>query len=501
MTQSVEMKDISKSFGSNLVLRGVDLSVPAGKVTALLGANGAGKSTLIKVLSGLYPDHGGTVSVNGVPAVLNSPSAAKQQGLQTVHQRVDEAVVPGLSVAENLLFEKIVEGKKGSSGSLRSLLPRARSIAESLSLDWSDRFLRKDVYELEIADQQLLTLARAVSDEPSMLILDEPTSALSAVEVDNLMTVIRRLRDHGVGILYVSHRLSEIDALADSVVVLRDGVITGNHKKPFPWAQALTEMLGEDSAATVATTTEQRGDTEVLRLSGLTLFPRSKPFDLSLRSGEVTGVIGLLGSGKSETAEVLFGASKRKPEDMTLRGKPYKPSHPSQAIKRGVYLVPEDRAKQSMFEGWSIARTVTLPFLEAIRRGLVLDFGKENVAGQDVIDDLGVVAQSPTQPVDSLSGGNQQKVVVGRWLHGSPEVLILDEPFRGVDIGARRTISGKARALASAGKAVVVFTSEVDELLEVADRVIVMVDGEPRLDTYLSETNREEIVNIMSEVT
>ena len=500
MTNSVDMKDISMSFGSNLVLRGVNLSVPAGKVTALLGANGAGKSTLIKVLSGLYPGHGGTVSVNGVPAALDSPSAAKKQGLQTVHQRVDEAVVPGLSVAENLLFERIAEGDKGSSGSLRSLLPKARAIAQALSLDWTDRFLRKDVYELEIADQQLLTLARALADEPSMLILDEPTSALSAVEVDNLMSVIRRLRDQGVGILYVSHRLSEIDAIADTVVVLRDGVIRGTHEKPFPWAQALTEMLGEDGAGESGSIAEQRGTQELLTVTGLKLFPRSAPFDLSLRSGEVTGVIGLLGSGKSETAEALFGASKTKPETMTLGGKPYKPTHPSAAIKRGVYLVPEDRAKQSMFQGWSIARTVTLPFLENIRRGLVLDFGQEKVSGQEVIDDLSVVAQSPVQPVDSLSGGNQQKVVVGRWLHGTPEVLILDEPFRGVDIGARRTISGKARALASAGKAVLVLTSEVDELLEVADRVIVLVDGEPRLDTYLSETNREEIVNTMSEV-
>ena len=500
MTHSVDMKDISMSFGSNLVLRGVNLSVPAGKVTALLGANGAGKSTLIKVLSGLYPEHGGTVFVNGAPALLDSPSAAKKQGLQTVHQRVDEAVVPGLSVAENLLFEKIAEGEKGSSGSLRSLLPKAREIAQSLSLDWSDRFLRKDVYELEIADQQLLTLAPAVVDEPSMLILDEPTSALSATEVDNLMAVIRRLRDQGVGILYVSHRLSEIDALADTVVVLRDGVITGTHEKPFPWAQALTEMLGEDGVTETSSTGEQRGHTEVLQLSGLKLFPRSKPFDLTLRSGEVTGVIGLLGSGKSETAEALFGASKVKPEQMTLNGEDYRPSHPSQAINRGVYLVPEDRAKQSMFQGWSIARTVTLPFLENIRRGLVLDFGKENAVAQEVIDDLGVVAQAPTQPVDSLSGGNQQKVVVGKWLHGSPEVLILDEPFRGVDIGARRTISRKASALAAGGKAVVVFTSEVDELLEVADRVIVLVDGEARLDTYLSQTSREVIVSTMSEV-
>ena len=208
----------------------------------------------------------------------------------------------------------------------------------------------------------------------------------------------------------------------------------------------------------------------------------------------------MLGSGKSETAEALFGASKVKPEQMTLNGEDYRPSHPSQAINRGVYLVPEDRAKQSMFQGWSIARTVTLPFLENIRLGLVLDFGKENAVAQEVIDDLGVVAQAPTQPVDSLSGGNQQKVVVGKWLHGSPEVLILDEPFRGVDIGARRTISRKASALAAGGKAVVVFTSEVDELLEVADRVIVLVDGEPRLDTYLSQTSREVIVSTMSEV-
>jgi simple sugar transport system ATP-binding protein len=500
MTHSVEMTDISMAFGSNLVLRGVNLSVPAGKVTALLGANGAGKSTLIKVLSGLYPEHGGSVTVNGTRAVLDSPSAAKKQGLQTVHQRVDEAVVPGLSVAENLLFEKIADRQKGYSGSLRSLLPKARAIADSLSLEWSDRFLRKDVYELDIADQQLLTLARAVADEPSMLILDEPTSALSALEVDNLMTVIRRLRDQGVGVLYVSHRLSEIDALADTVVVLRDGVIRGQHTKPFPWAQALTEMLGEDVAEEVASHKEQRGTQEVLKITGLQVFPRSEPFDLSFRSGEVTGVIGLLGSGKSETAEALFGASKTRPASMTLNGEFYSPTHPASAIKRGVYLVPEDRAKQSMLQGWSIARTVSLPFLETILRGLVLDFGKEKVFGQDVIDNLSVVAQSPQQPVDSLSGGNQQKVVVGRWLNGNPELLILDEPFRGVDIGARRTISGKARALAASGKAVVVFTSEVDELLEVADRVIVLVDGEPRMDSYLSETNREEIVNTMSEV-
>ena len=500
MNNSVEMKDISKSFGSNLVLRGVNLSVPAGKVTALLGANGAGKSTLIKILSGLYPDHGGSVLVNGSVVTLDSPGTAKSQGIQTVHQRVDEAVVPGLSVAENLLFEKIATREKGTSGSLAKLLPEARKVAAALSLDWSDKFLRKDVYELDIADQQLLTLARAVVDKPSLLVLDEPTSALSAAEVDNLMAVVRSLRDQGVGILYVSHRLSEVDALADHLVVLRDGVIRGEQDAPFAWNEALTQMLGDDASESLSSAKEQRGSEDILTISGLKLFPRSAPFDLAIRSGEVTGIIGLLGAGKSETAEAIFGAGKSKPENMTLHNSEFKPTHPAKAIKRGVYLVPEDRAKLSMFADWSIQRTVTLPFLDQITRGFTLDNSREKKMGSDVIAELGVVAEGPAQPVDSLSGGNQQKVVVGRWLQGDPQVLVLDEPFRGVDIGARRTISAKARSLASQGRGVVVFTSEVDELLEVADRVIVMVDGEPRMDTYLSETNREEIVNTMSEV-
>lgn len=500
MSNSIEMKDISKAFGSNLVLRGVNLSVPAGKVTALLGANGAGKSTLIKILSGLYPDHGGVVVVNGEVATLDTPAKAKSQGIQTVHQRVDEAIVPGLSVAENLLFEKIAGREKGTVGSLTKLLPAAREVAAALSLEWPDRFLRKDAYELDIADQQLLTLARAVVDKPSLLVLDEPTSALSAAEVDNLMRVIRALRDQGVGILYVSHRLSEVDALADHLVVLRDGVIRGEQNKPFQWNEALTQMLGEDSTQGAVSQRELRGGDEVLAISGLKLFPRSNAFDMSIRSGEVTGVIGLLGSGKSETAEAMFGAAKNKPAAMMLRGTPFSPSHPADAIKRGVYLVPEDRAKSSMFAEWSIQRTVSLPFLDTIARGLSLNLAKERTMGADVIEQLGVIAEGPTQPVDALSGGNQQKVVVGRWLQGQPELLVLDEPFRGVDIGARRTISSKARGLAAQGRGVVVFTSEVDELLEVADRVIVLVDGEPRMDKYLSETNREEIVNTMSEV-
>lgn len=500
MANSVEMRDISMSFGTNQVLRGVNLTIESGKVTALLGANGAGKSTLIKILSGLYPNHGGTVTVNGDPAILSYPREAKRQGIQTVHQRIDEAVVPGLSVAENLLFEKISSRDSGRVGSLRSLLPEAREVAASLGLDWSNRFLRKDVYELDIADQQLLTLARAVHDKPKLLVLDEPTSALSTKEVDDLMAVIRQMRDSGVGILYVSHRLGEIDMIADELVVLRDGVIRGEQSKPFDWNEALTLMLGEETREDIEQKLDLRGGDEILHLSGVQLFPRSQKFDLGIRSGEVTGVIGLLGSGKTEIAETLYGARTNVADLMTLDGQEFRPRHPATAIKNGVYLVPEDRAKESMFSEWSIAKTVALPFLHLASRGLVVQPQREREMGQGVIDEFSVVAQSPDQPVDALSGGNQQKVIVGRWLQRDPRLLILDEPFRGVDIGARRTIALKASALAESGKAVIVLTSEVDELLEVADRVIVLVDGVPVLDTYLSETSREDIVQSMSQV-
>lgn len=498
--RGVTMTGITMAFGANVVLKGVDLEIPPASVTALLGANGAGKSTLIKVLSGLYPDHGGTVEVDGVPQHIESPGMARRIGIETVHQRIDEGVVPGLSVAENLLFERIASGEIGRVASLRSLMAPARDVAASLNLDWSDSFLRKDVFELGIADKQMLTLARSLSRHPKLLVLDEPTSALSQAEVDQLFAVVRALRDSGVGILYVSHRLGEIDSLADSLVVLRDGRIRGEQSAPFDWKRALTDMLGEQVVVELEDFTEQRGTENVLTLSGVKLFERSSPFDLSIRSGEVTGVIGLLGSGKTELAKGIFGAEAFLSGSMTLDGEPYAPSSPASAITHKVFLVPEDRAAESMLPGWSIARTVSLPFLERISSRGILHLGAERAQGTELIGNLGVVATGEAQQVDALSGGNQQKVVVGRWLEGSPRVLVLDEPFRGVDIGARREISKRARAVAGSGQAVIVLTSDIDEVLEVADRIVVLVDGDLRMDEYTTQTNRDQIVARMSEV-
>ncbi len=410
--------------------------------------------------------------------------------------------MPGLTVAENLLFEKIVRNEIGTVASTRSLLPKARAVAASLHLEWDDAFLRQDVFELGIADKQLLILARALFEQPRLLVLDEPTSALSAAEVDRLFDVIRATREQGVGVLYVSHRLGEIDSLADHLVVLRDGCIRGEQHRPFDWQAALTHMLGAQVAEALERTDELRGDRASLSLTGVQLFKRSAPFDLEVRAGEVTGVIGLLGSGKTEFAQGVFGGHRFLAGSMTFEGEPFAPRTPRDAITRGVYLVPEDRAAESMLPGWSIGRTVSLPFLDAVSGAVlgVLNPLRERDRARAMIAELGVVAVSDAQEVDSLSGGNQQKVVVGRWLEGEPRLLLLDEPFRGVDIGARRVIAEKARDVAAAGIGVVVLTSDIDEVLEAADRVIVLVDGNPRLDTYVSQTSRDEIVARMSEV-
>lgn len=500
MTTAIEMRGITMSFGTNEVLKGIDLELEPGKVTAILGANGAGKSTLIKVLSGVYNDYGGTVIIDGAAVDIDHPTTARSHGIEAVHQKIADGVVPGLSVAENFLFEAIVNNDVSRAASLRSLIPRAREVASVLELDWPDDVLRSDIYGLPIADQQMLLLARALVHEPRLLILDEPTSALSETEAERLFGVIRRLRDDGVAILYVSHRLGEIDDIADRLLVLRDGVFTSDQPRPFDWTQALKAMLGAAEADPHERTGELHGTDDVLCLDGVQLLPRSLPFDLSFRAGEVTGVFGLLGSGGSELAHGLFGADPFQAGTMKLSGESFRPKAPADAIARDVFMVPEDRVAGTIIKDWTISMIATFPFLRDVSRLSVLNPMAEAKVGRLVIEDFGVVAQGPNDPVVSLSGGNQQKVVVGRWLRKQPTVMILNEPFQGVDVGARHDLAEKTRDVAAAGSAVIVMSTDLEEIMQVSDRVIVLADGNLRHDAYLSETSREEILERLSEV-
>lgn len=497
---AVEMRGITMAFGPNEVLKGIDLVIELGRVTAMLGANGAGKSTLIKILSGVYNGYGGTVIIDGAPVLLDHPTTARRYGIEAVHQKIADGVVPGLSVAENLLFEGIVNNRVSRVASLRSLIHKARGVAAVLDLDWSTEMLRSDVHELPIAEQQMLLLARALVNQPRLLILDEPTSALSETEAHRLFDVIRQLRDAGVAIFYISHRIGEIDSIADRLLVLRDGVIRSDQELPFDWNHALHEMLAVDESERSLRSGELRGTEEVLRLEGVQLFPKSDPFDLSIRSGEVTGVFGLLGSGGNEMAHGIFGVDPFQAGEMVLRGKPFAPKAPADAIASEVFMVPRDRVASTIIKDWTVSMISTFPFLNDVSRLSVLNPTAESRVGRSVIAEFGVMAQSEADPVISLSGGNQQKVVVGRWLRKQPTVMVLNEPFQGVDVGARHDLAEKAREVAARGCAVLVMSTDLEEIMQVSDRVVVLADGNLRLDAYLSETDRDGILQRLSEV-
>lgn len=517
---TVSVRGVGKSFGPNVVLRGVDLEITGGEVVALLGANGAGKSTLIKILAGAHPDHTGEILVDAEPVRLASPTEARARGIATVHQRVREGIVPGLSVAENLAFDELAAGGSHWIVRRRQVRAVARRAVEVLDLGWSDAVLRRDVASLGISDAQLLVVARTLLQRPKLLILDEPTSALSSAEADRLFGVVRQLRADGLAVLLVSHRLGEVDAIADRAVVLRDGRVTADVVKPLSWSVILPAMLGasaeglratvldEDHPATdtgpaadteTATDTGSAATTPVVRLSGVRLFAESPELGLELRAGEVTGIVGLIGAGKSELAHGLFGSARWPAGTAEFTDLARAPRSPGEAIRAGVYLVPEDRADQALLPGWSIQRTLSLPFVTKVSSRLgTLDTGAERDRATTVIEKLGIVARGPKTELDELSGGNQQKVVVGRWLVESARLLLLDEPFRGVDLGARRDIGAQVRTVADAGGAVVVLSADVDEVLEIADRVLVLVEGALTLDSPVAQVSRDDVVRAFS---
>jgi simple sugar transport system ATP-binding protein len=504
-TTVVSLDGVSVSYGSNLVLRDIHLKFASGRITALLGANGAGKSTLIKALSGANPKYSGTISVDGEVVALSSPTVARGHGISAVHQKVADGIVPGLTVAENVLLDELAGGKNPLRNRRRDVVD-ARAALAVLGLDWPDRVLNADAGDLRISDAQLLILARALRSRPRLLILDEPTSALTSAESDRLFEVLRALRADGLAIIYVSHRFGEIEALADSAVVLRDGTVQSHSERPFVWNGILHDMLGRATELTHQRVQSDRGVSVVAEVQGVTLLPESAPVSLSIRGGEVLGILGLIGAGKTELAEVLAGLARpvggaragagasAGAGTLTLGGEPYAPRRPSDAIRAGVVLVPEDRQRQGILPGWSVMHNISIPFLRASSRLGTLRGDRENSRAAEVVSALDVVTENLSTPIDDLSGGNQQKVVVGRWLSAQPRLAILDEPFRGVDIAARREIGARLTTLVRTGAAAVVLSSDVDEILEVSDRIIVLVAGAVALDGYADDLDRSTIV-------
>ncbi|OOY27854.1 sugar ABC transporter ATP-binding protein [Thioclava sp. L04-15] len=465
---AIRLSGLRKAFGRNQVLRGIDLSIPEGQVTVLMGANGAGKSTLVKVLCGVHAADEGQVTLDGKPFAPGSPSEALRAGVVTVHQNINDGVVPDLDVASNLLLDALADGA-GTFLNRRKMRARAREIAAAVGLEIE---VTRQVADLSLADRQLVAIARAMAHDPRLMILDEPTSSLSAVEAERLFDLIESLRDRGVAILYISHRMSDIRRLADRIVSMRDGQISGLFEdQPLDYSGSVRAMLGHEM--TEADITIPAPGRTVLEVTDLVLRPGAEPFSMIARENEVIAITGLVGSGKSDFAGALFGLEPPLAGSMQLDGRPHRPASSRAAIGAGVYMCPKDRLVTAVVADFDITRNITIPFLPRHSRASFLSRRSEKRTAERMIGEMGVVCQSPLDGILTLSGGNQQKVMVARWMAEASRLLILDEPFQGVDIQARRDIGHKIRATADT-RATIVFVAELDEALEIADRILVM---------------------------
>lgn len=456
-----------------------------------MGANGAGKSTLVRILSAVHKRDSGSIQLFGKAFDPQSPAQAMAEGVVTVHQSINDGVVPDLDIASNLLLEHLASGDTGLWIRQASLRSKAQSFADIVGLSAP---LDTLVRTLSLADRQLVSIARAMAYEPRVLILDEPTSSLSASEAERLFKLIDKLRDHGVAILYISHRMSDIRRLADQIIVMRDGSISAHlDKEPLDLNVAINAMLGrsmDDMQLELAART-----TPCLTLSKVLLAPNAQPFDLRVYEGETVAVTGLIGSGKSALANVLFGLAPLLSGSMQLGSDPYEANAPADAIKQGVFLCPRDRGTNALVPDFNLTRNITLPFVSRYTRLSWLNQGLERIRSAQLVENMGVVCRSAEDNIGTLSGGNQQKVAVARWLSEPCRLLILDEPFQGVDIQARRDIGERLRSSAGS-RGTLVLVSEIDEAIEIADRIIVLaehtvvgehINRDPDMDLLLSQ--------------
>ena len=473
-TPVLRLTNISKAYGPERVLDQVDLSIGRGEVVALMGANGAGKSTLAKIAAGVLKPDKGHIVLAGKDVRLSSPRFARQNGIVIVHQSTDQLGAPGLSVAENLVLDDLCTGTFGALAGSGKIRQRAQAIAEGLGIELS---LERDFAELGPAHRQLVAIARAVAGNASVLILDEPTASLSAVEAARLFSVVDRLRSLGVGVLYISHRLEDIRRIADRIVVLRNGQVVANQTRPLDLTAAIKAMIGRDLNAVNAGRSHSSAGNPVLTLRQVRLIRRAQRFDLTVRTGEIVAITGALGSGKSQLLGAVFGLKQVLEGEILLLDQPWHPKEPAEAIAAGVFMAGEDRWRSSLLPpltpGADIAGTIALPHRRRwFPFGLVRE-GREQAAADERIRTLGIRCRNSRDTLDILSGGNQQKVVIGRWQASPYRLLLLDEPFQGIDVGARRDLIAAIRATRR-DSATLIATSDVEEALEVADVVAVM---------------------------
>jgi rhamnose transport system ATP-binding protein len=468
----LRLTGIRKAFAGVQALKGVSFDLEAGEVHALVGENGAGKSTLIKVVTGAHAPDEGTLEVGGQLIERNDPVRARALGIAAIYQQ--PALFPDLTVAENLALglEPAGPWRPVRWGERRA---RARRLLDRIGAEIDPE---AEVRRLTMPEQQLVEIARALGADARVLIMDEPTASLSDKEVALLFRAIRELKAQGVGIIYISHRLEELPQVADRVTALRDGALVGTRRMgEVSRGDLIRMMVGRELSAVFPKADVPIGDV-VLDVRGLGCRASGvRDVTLDVRAGEILGLAGLVGAGRTELARVLFGLTPADSGEIRLRGRPVAVHSPAQAVALGIAYVPEDRRHHGVIPEMSVAANATLATLYAISAHGLLDTARERRVAAELVDRLGVKAASLEAPVGDLSGGNQQKVALARWLAASPSVLILDEPTQGVDVGAKAEIHRLMGELAGRGLAIVMISSELPEVLGMSDRIAVMHGG------------------------
>ena len=491
----LEMKGISIEFPGVKALDNVDFTVQSGEIHALVGANGAGKSTLMKILGGAYGHYVGEIFFDGQKVDIRNPHDAKELGIDVVYQEVDTALIPYLTVAENIMIDEMANKMKGKHfirwGRLHS---RAREVMKRVGIQLDTHTL---VQDLSLAEKQMVLIARALATDTNFLILDEPTAPLSQTETEELFRLMRDLvQNQNVGIVFISHRLPEIFEVCETITILRDGQVVADTTIDAITQQKLVElMLGRRFEETYPKLHVPIGDVifEVQNLNEE--YGRVRDVSFTVRSGEIIGITGLVGAGKTELCKTLFGAYPIKSGQMLLHGKPLRVRSPHSAVKQGVALVPEERRKEGVLVEEPVFVNLTLPSLDRFTKGpAFVDTRAERATARKTIKDLGIRTPSENQKVAYLSGGNQQKVAVGKWLIADAEIYVFDEPTKGVDVGAKRDIFELIGELARQGKGIIYASSEIPEILDISDRIYVMYDYTIVKEFATSEATEEEIL-------
>ena len=485
----LRMKNISKRFPGVYALKNVDFELKRGEVHALLGENGAGKSTLIKVLGGIYHAEEGEIEIEGKNVSITSVQDAEENGIAIIHQEL--VLVPYMSVAENIYL-----GREAGSGIFvdRSEMTKsAQKILDDLGMDIDARSLVKD---LPIAKQQMVEITKAVSVNSKILVMDEPTSSISDKEVENLFKIMRDLTKKGVGIVYISHKMSELDEICDRVTVMRDGEYVGTKNvKETAKDELIAMMVGRTLTNYYVRDYGEPGE-EILKVKGLSDGDKVKGVDFNVRKGEIVGFAGLVGAGRSETMQAIFGLAKEVTGEIYINGNKVEIHNPEEAIRHGLALVPESRKEQGLYLVQSVKYNTTIEVLKEFIGKFRVNDKRETEITQEYIDLMSTKTPSQAQKIGNLSGGNQQKVMIGRWLATKPKVLILDEPTRGIDVGAKSEIYAIMNNLVKTGVSIIMISSELPEIINMSDRVYVMAGGVVRGCINREEISQENIMHL-----